>query len=256
MRVLSLLVLCAGLAGCAGQPVSPLGEHPETYRARVHTELAAQYFSLGNHAVALQGLNTAMQADPDYAPTYNMLGLVYGVLGEDANAERHFEKSLRLAADYPEARNNYGHFLCQRGRYAEALVQFEAALKNPLYATPENALANAGLCSLLAGDRGAAEGYLRRALVRAPSQRLAVRAMAELHLLANNPFGARANLLRLQQAGPLSAAETWLGLRVERGLGNMVEADRFADQLKTRFPEASETAWLMNGEFHKLGGLQ
>ena len=255
MRVGPLFILCAALAGCAAQPAGP-GERPEAYRARVHTELAAQYFSRGNPAVALQGLNTALQADPDYAPAYNMLGLVYGRLGEDASAERNFEKSLRLVSDYPEARNNYGHFLCQRGRYAEALTQFDAALKNPLYATPENALANAGLCALLAGDRVAAEGYLRRALARSPVQRLAIRAMAEWHLLANNPHGARAGLARLQEAGPLDAAETWLALRIERGLGNVDAGDRHADQLKTRFPEARETGWLMNGEFHRLGGLQ
>ena len=46
-------------------------------RARVHTELAAGYFELGNMAVALEEVKEALRADANYGPAYNVAGLIY-----------------------------------------------------------------------------------------------------------------------------------------------------------------------------------
>lgn len=260
MRFWWLLCLPFVLAACAPMPASTGssggtgGERQENYRAKVHTELAAQYFSLRNYGVSLQELRIALEADPNHAPAYNMLGMVHGVLGEDRQAEEHYRKSISLSPNYAEVRNNYGYFLCQRGRYDEALVQFNEALKNPLYATPEKALANAGFCAFLKGDLDESEKYLKRALARAPSQRLALQTMAEVHLKQNNPYGARANLDRLKPQGDLDAAGLWLALRVERQLGNKTAEAGHAAQLRERYPESRETRWLLNGQYGMAGG--
>lgn len=262
MRVWWLLSLPLFLLACAPMPASDgagagIGgsQREENYRAKVHTELAAQYFSLRNYAVSLQELRIALEADPAHAPAHSMLGLVYGVLGEDRQAEEHFRKSISLRRNYAEAYNNYGYFLCQRGRYDESLAQFSEALKNPLYSSPEKALANAGFCALLKNDLNESEKYLQRALGRAPGQRLALQGMGEWHLKQNNPEGARLNMERLKAQGDLDAPGLWLAVRVERLLGNPTAETAYAAQLRERYPESRETRWLLNGEYRMLGGM-
>ena len=252
-------VLGLWLAACAHTPDSGLGREAqsgvgENPRARIHTELAAQYFLRGQHAVALQGLDEALKADANYAPAHNMLGLVYGDLREDAKAEASFKRAIALQRNYSEAHNNYGWFLCQRGRYDESLVQFELALTNPLYASPERALTNAGLCSLRKGDLKTAEDYLQRALRRMPNQPAALLALADLHARQGRLVSSR-NLLK-QAAGvaELDAQGLWLGVRVERQLGDRLSEASYASQLTRRFPDSEEAHWLRTGQYDQPGG--
>jgi type IV pilus assembly protein PilF len=153
----------------------------ENLSARLHTELGASYYQRGQYAVALQELRIALASDSRYAPAYSILGLVHAELREDKEAEGHFRRSIELSPNYSEAHNNYALFLCQRGRTAESLKHSELALNNPLYSTPEKALANAGNCALEKGDLAQAEIYFTRALKRAPNQATALLGMAELH---------------------------------------------------------------------------
>lgn len=224
-------------------------------RARIHTELAARYYAMRKYDVVLQELREALQADVNFAPAYNMLGLVHGELGEDREAEGHFRRAIELGRNYSEAHNNFGFFLCQRRRYDEAIGQFELALRNPLYAGQEKALANAGLCALLQGDMERSERYLVNALNRQPGQPVALLAMAEWHLRDNNPLGARSRLDQLSRQGALNAAALWLGVRIERRLGNREAEGNYGYQLRTRYPEARETRWLLNGSYDMVGGM-
>jgi type IV pilus assembly protein PilF len=74
--------------------------------------------------------------DASYAPAYGMLGLVYSELRDDAKAERNFQRAIEINPQDPEVRNNFGWFLCQRGREPQSLGQFELAVNNPFYRTP------------------------------------------------------------------------------------------------------------------------
>jgi len=247
------------LAACAQTPDNGLGREAqsgagENPRARIHTELAAQYFLRAQHAVALQGLDEALRADPNYAPAHNMLGLVYGDLREDAKAEASFKRAIALQRNYSEAHNNYGWFLCQRGRYDDSLAQFELALTNPLYATPERALTNAGLCSLQKGDLKAAEDYLQRALRRVPNQPTALLALADLHARQGRLLSARNLLKQAAAVTELDAPGLWLGVRVERQLGDRASEASYASQLERRFPDSEQTHWLRSGQYDQPGG--
>lgn len=247
------------LAACAQTSDNSLGREAqsgasENPRARIHTELAAQYFLRGQHAIALQGLDEALKADSDYAPAHNMLGLVYADLREDAKADASFRRAIGLQRNYSEAHNNYGWFLCQRGRYDESLAQFELALINPLYASPERALTNAGLCSMRKGDLRAAEDYLQRALRRMPNQPLALQALAELHARQGRLVSARNLLKQAAAATELDAQGLWLGVRVERQLGERTSEASYANQLMRRFPDSEEAHWLRTGQYDQPGG--
>ena len=246
------------LSGCAQAPVGSSASAPEanadvSEAARIHTELAAHYYTRGQFAVALSELRIALAHDSRYAPAFNMLGLVHAELREYPEAETNFRRGIELAPAYSEVRNNFGYFLCQRGRYDEGLSQLDSALKNPLYASPELALANAASCAIAKNDLNRAEEYLRRALVRAPKHPSALRSSAELNFRRGQVREARAALEKLAEVSELDAAALWLGVRIEHNLGDQVAEASFAAQLRRRFPDAPQTKLLMNGNFEGNG---
>ena len=248
------------VSGCA--PMAPGqggdaggGGASDNPRAKIHTELAAGYYARGQYAVALDELNKAQEAEPRYAPAFNILGLVRAELREDAQAESAFQRAIALLANYSEAHNNYGMYLCQRRRLDEALEQFEFALRNPLYATPETALANAAACSLAKGDIAKAESYFIRASKRAPGLSAAVLGMAEVDFRQGRFLAARLKLRQLSNSSELSAQALWLGVRVEHAMGDRAAEASYASQLSRRFPDAMQTQWLLMGQYEQNGGL-
>lgn len=241
-----LLVLFGG--ACAQQPVqTPNLSQEENARleaARAHTELGSAYFGAGQVGVALEEFTIAIQIYPKYAPAHYMLGLVHMELKEDAQAEAAFRRAIELDPGSSEAYNNYGWFLCQRNRIDEAIRQFTLALKNPRYETPEKAYVNAGICSRKRNDEAAAVDYFERALKVQPNNPLALYHLADIHYRRGDLATAKSLLLRYMKANPPTAEALWLGVRVERRLGDRSAEASYAQMLRQRYPEAPETQLL------------
>lgn len=159
-----LLVACTTTTNLAGVPERKVeNKAPPENRARVHTELAALYFQQGSFKTALNEIDTALRIDTAYAPAYDMRGLVYAQLGQNADAGNNFRQAIALSPTDPDIRNNYGWFLCATGQPREGLKQLEQAWRNPLYDTPGRAFANASRCAAEMGDRTLASTYRTRA---------------------------------------------------------------------------------------------
>jgi type IV pilus assembly protein PilF len=236
------------LAGCA-MPVKqaeqayarqPGQESTAQSRARIHTELSAGYYARGQYDVALEELNAALKEDAGYGQAYGMLGLVYSELRDDAQAERHFQRAIELNPQDPEVRNNFGWFLCQRGREPQALGQFELALKNPFYRTPDMALVNAGRCAARIGDRKGAEDYFQKALTVAPGNSGAHYFLTELAYKAGDLPLARTRMRGYIASGAPSAEALLLAVCIERKLGNQPDEASYTYQLRQRYPNARE----------------
>jgi len=150
-----------------GQQASSSGAEPAIKdprsRAKLHTELGSLYFQQGNIPVAMEELTVAIYIDKTYAPAYSMRALVHNYLKEPEYADNNFQDALRYAPDDPEIANNYGWFLCQNNRGEEAMPQFERALRNRMYQTPDRAYLNAGQCLLRMGKLPEAREYLDQA---------------------------------------------------------------------------------------------
>ena len=167
--VFSLFVLAAcGTPRGGERAASDQSSNQANASAKVHTELAGLYYERSQFGIALGEVEKALQADRSYAPAYNVRGLINMSLREYKDAEEDFQRSLSLDRSDSEAHNNYGWFLCQRDRAKEAIPHFMAALKNPLYETPERAWLNAGVCSKKAGNNKDADEFLQRALTLQP----------------------------------------------------------------------------------------
>jgi len=252
MSRISILVFVAVLAGCTTQTnKSETGEprNAAENRARIHTELGAAYYGAGQMPVAVQELKEAISADPNYGPAHSQLGLVYMTLKEDKLAQQSFERALRIDANDSSANNNYGLFLCQRKREKEAMKYFAAALKNPLYATPENAYTNAGVCWRMQGDDIKAEESLRKALALQPNQSQALYQLADIAFKRDELMNARTLLNRHMQVSTPSADALWLGARIERRLGNRTAMSSYGTQLNNRYPGTAQTKAYNEGRF-------
>lgn len=253
-----LVLLLVVLSACAGQPKTSTGLNaPQSppkpaspqERARIHTELAALYYSRGNHGVALQESMIAVEADPQYGPAHNVLGLVQMELKEDAAADRSFQQALAINPNDSEANNNYGWFLCNRGREKEAIAYFVAAIRNPLYHTPELAYTNAGLCSRKLGNDQEAEGYLLQALKLQPGQPRALQALAEIHYQRRDYSGTKQLVMRFLEVAQPTPEILWLGVLSARGLGDRNAEASYGVQLRRRFPDSKEALALKSGSY-------
>ena len=243
-RLCALLTLSLMLGACAQSPQSEeTGAElsPERNRARIHTELATAYYGAGQYNVALEEVKIALNAQSDYLPAVNQLGLIYLALGETANAKKELQRAMRIAPNDPSINNNFGMLLCSMGDAKEAMRYFEKALSNPLYRTPELAYVNAGVCLKNEGDFARAEEFLRRAIALSPDLPQAQYHMADLKFSMGDPKSAQVFITRYFQLVVPGPEALWLGARVEKELGNNVALDAYGAQLNRRFPDSAQT---------------
>lgn len=231
--------------GQQARPVDP------KYRARIHTELAAAYFQAGNMAVALEETRIALEADPSFVQAFSVRGLVHAALKENAKADADFQQALQIAPRNPDINNNYGWFLCDTGQPRQSIQYFLNALKDPLYETPEVAYGNAGNCALKAGDLDGAQDYLLQSLRLAKNPAPATRLqLATLFYLRGNLDESRIYLGEALKAMDSPSAEAlWLGVRLERKLGNKMGEGSYAAQLRSRYPTSKEYQLFLKGNF-------
>jgi type IV pilus assembly protein PilF len=252
-RFLLLLVL----GGCASQSSEPSYERGPSFgevgeprnRAKLHTDLASLYYSAGNYGVALEELRRAQSSDSSYAPTHGMLGLVYMELKENSRAEESFERALRLSPNDSDINHNYGWFLCQTGREPASVKYFLQAIRNPLYATPSRSYSAAGVCTLKTSQAKDAEGYFERALKLEPDEPAALLQLGQIRYKQGNVGEARKLVGRHNKLVNPSAESLWLALRIERRLGERLQEQAFANQLRRRFPTSTEYQALQRGQY-------
>lgn len=243
------------LAGCAGQPAGEGGvantqlDSESRQRARAFTDLANAYFARAQYKIALDELRKAIISDNRFGPAYNIYGLIYMELTEDKLAEENFRRAIELDRSDSEARNNYGWFLCTRGRHDEGLEQFAVALRNPLYPQPERAMANAGLCAEMKGDLALAEANLLKSLKLQPDNPNTVLKLAGLNFRQGRLMETQRLLGRHAELAPPNAESLWLGVRLERKLGDRAQEAAYGLQLRKRFPDSNEARLLLTGQY-------
>lgn len=225
-------------------PASP------AYRAQIHTELGAAYFARGQLGIALQELNEAIRSDSDYAPAYNVLGLLYMQLKDNDQARRNFERAVSLAPGDSEVQNNFGWFLCQTGQPQDAIGHFMAALKNPLYATPEKPYLNAGICSVKLNQWVAAEEYFRKALQLQPRLSPALYYLAEVAYKRSDYENGKTYIERYMQLVTEPSAESlWLAVRIAHKGGDRNSEAQYGFRLRNRYPDSKEVQMLREGRY-------
>ena len=244
---LSVVAMFA-LAGCITTGEKRTTTVDKAEASRVNLNLGIGYIRQGNFDLAREKLERALSQDPELAEAYSALALVYDNLGEPQSAEENYRTAVALAPENSSVLNSYAVFLCRQQRGSEAEALFLKAASNPRYTTPEAALTNAGVCMLQIGNQSKAETYFRNALAKNSRFPDALFQMTNVAFESENLLQARAFMQRYMAAAPSNPQILWLGVQIERGLGNDGAAERYAEELKQKFPTSSEVTRLLELE--------
>ena len=263
--VLAAAIVLAGCAASGGAdkpaPSNPAASNVDIQRrdaaptdarrrAAIRLQLAINYYQDGKFNVALDELKQALTMDPSYADAHNVLALIYMELRENALAEQSFQRALQLEPGNSDLNNNYGWYLCQTGREKDALRYFDVALQNPLYAQKEKPLQNAGVCSLKLGDRVAAEDFFRRSFEMNPAGGVAAYNLAEMFYARKEYARAQFYASQVNGGAAVTPASLWLGVRIERRLGNRTNQVALESQLERLFADSREAALQRRGQYN------
>jgi type IV pilus assembly protein PilF len=257
MRPLLKLMFVVILAACAAKPSEPdhdtgtlIGEVGDPRnRAKLHTELASMYYSNGNLGVALEELRAAAKADANYAPAYGMYGLVYMQMKDQTRAEESFERALRLAPSDADINHNYGWFLCQTGREPASVKYFLQAIRNPLYAMPWRSYSAAGVCTMKMNQLKDAEAFFERALKFEPDEPASLVGLGQIRYRQGNIGEARKLVTRYNKLVTPTSESLWLAVRIERRMGERLQEQALANQLRRRYPDSREFQALQRGQY-------
>ncbi len=106
---------------------------------------------------ALNYLNKATDADPDFAPAYRERGDGYYQAGNYEKARDEYQKYVKLAKNDMRARTKYASFLYLSANYKESLTEIESCLKD----TTTNVLLRlAGYCNYELGNTAKAKEFM------------------------------------------------------------------------------------------------
>ena len=205
---------------------------------RNHLALGALFFQRGYPAEAEGAFRQALRDDPGSAEALYGIGSVYLNQNQNAAARGMFERCLKLEASYPDtlpdAWNNLGVLATRENRFADAVEDFERALRlNPSYLltltnlgnayraqkrwsdargifeqavgiSPDDAEANYGLGMVLAetDETGKAEEHLKRALRMRPDYPEALNNLGVLYMVTQRRDEAVRNFEQCIRVAP------------------------------------------------------
>ncbi len=217
---------------------------PQASNANVQLGLA--YLQSGDMQRAKQKLLLAEQQAPASTESQAAMGYFLESTGSFSQAEAYYRKAVTLNPKSGAAQNNYGTFLCRRGRYAESDQHFLLALQDPSYLNTAQVYENAGLCAMQIPDTNKAGTYFTQAITQDPKRAMSWLELGRISYQQKNYPQAQQYLEQYMQLikDPTPNA-LWLGAVLARALGNEAEAGRYTLMLQTRFPSSDAYKALM-----------
>jgi len=257
--LLSVMLLQLSLVGCAttgagatamqAEPLTDFDEPDTRKRARIRLALASNYFEQGQTTVALDEIKQSLAADPSYLPAYVLRGLVYMRLNNSELAEDSFKRALQINPRDGDTLHYYGWFVCESGRHAQAFALFNRALGSPNYGGRVMTYLAKGICLTRAGQLTEAEASFTKSYELDAANPITGYNLAALLYRRGDNNRAQFTIRRINN-GEFSNAETlWLGIRVERRLGNAAAVEQLVQQLGRRYPQSPQWTLYQRGSF-------
>ncbi|WP_303900857.1 type IV pilus biogenesis/stability protein PilW [Thiohalomonas denitrificans] len=231
------------LVGCAGNPTRNAEKS-----ADVNAQMGLRYMQQGNNERAMDKLTRALSFDRRHGEANHYLAILYQRLDRPDDAEGHFRDAIRALPDDSSLLNNFGAFLCGSGRYDEGEKFLLKVLEDPVYPQRGAVHENLGLCMTRKGDLEKAESHLRKALSQNPKLHKSLFGMADLNYQSGNYLSARAYFQRYLEVARYTPNSLWLGIRIERKLGDRDALSSYEMHLKNRFPDSEQARLLQESE--------
>ena len=249
-HVLTVLALGAVLAtGCVTErsgPISTLGAKDPAKSVQLRTQLAAEYIRNNELDKAKQELDQALKINAKSPEANLMMGVLLQQEGSKLNtlnAESYFQRAISANPNYAQARNNYGTYLFQHGRYKEAIEQLKVAGTSLGYEQRFSALENLGRTYLKVGDTVNAEQAFTQALQVNRNAIIAKIELAEL-LYLQERFTLAGQMyedyVRFSGQATQGARALWIGARLARARNDEMGMKVLINQLRAQFPDSPE----------------
>lgn len=259
---LAVLVSCLQLVSCAApgtagsdapqRDLVTASDEPETRtRARLRLELAVGYYEQGQTTIALDELKQALATDPNYGDAYNLRGLVYMRLKDFPLAESSFRRALALKPGDANTLHNLAWMMCQQDRHAESMQFFGQALADPAYGDRAKTLMTRGLCQMRANKPDEARESLLQSFQLDAGNPITEYNLALLMFQSGDLQRAQFYIRRLNNSEWANAESLWLGIKVERRLGNRDAVEQLAVPLRKRFAQSPEAGLYERGAFNE-----
>lgn len=254
-RLLLILLSLTGLTACVTEQtfidskkqVRSL-EFDKEDAAKTRLILGLSYLENGRFEQAKVNLERAYEYDPKRADVNYSLGYYYQRVGEMVIAERYYKKAVDLEPKNPDTLNNYGTFLCQANQLDKAETYFKKAINISKYTRAAESYENMAICALTNEQFGKAEDYYELSYKHNPSRSNNIVSLAGVKY-AKGEFAAALDFygrfLRLNNQSPRSLL---LGFILEDTRGRLSQANKYANQLKSDFPNSLEARLLTTGQ--------
>lgn len=236
--MVTLLLAGLLLAGCNGG--SPKVDEDQVYQD--YLALGAAYMRNGEYQRAKTNLNRAQSIQPRAPEVHGLFGMLFQLEGELELAERHFRSALKYDSKSTRTRNNFGAFLFDQGRYAEAVEHLAVAAEDHYYSGRSQVFENLGVSFLQLGKTEDAEQAFDRAVALNSGQPRALIELADLRFSKKDYVGARELFGRYVQRSDRTAKSLWLGIRLARVFGAADDEASYGLALKNIFPASDEYA--------------
>lgn len=244
IRIAGVSVLILLLAAC-----TTINTSADAKRAsELNAQLGLGYLKQGQYQRALLKLDKALNFDSDNANAYHYKAELYRRINDHDKAEEFFKRAMELAPDNLTIQNNYGVFLCDAGKYEQAIKLFTKPLTDSLYTNKSGSYENIGLCRLRQGQVAQAEQAFMQALKYNPKTDKSLLKLAQLRFDSGNKVAAYDLYSRFLAVAPQTPESLWLGilLESERGAKNTVAS--YKVKLKGKHPDSKETKLLLKLE--------
>lgn len=242
-RLIVAALLGLMLSACSLPPASQSAASDTTSATRsasIRLRLATQYLEARQYNVALGEIQKAISSDPTLVDAYHVRALAYMGMNEDALAEDSFRTALNMRANDPDVLNNYGWFLCQTDRYAEAKSTLQRAVQAPSVNGPVKPLTNLGACEMRNGDLTSAEKNLQTAYGYDRNDPMVIMNLAQLNYQRGDMGQAKQYVGRVNGSRFVSAQSLWLGARIAHRQGDIQTQGALVAELRNRFPDSRE----------------
>jgi len=238
---LLLLSACQLPPRTPGQDLQTASDQTAARRqASIRLQLATSYLEAGQSTVALDEVKRAISIDPTMTDAYHVRALIYMKMNERALAEDSFRTALSMRGDDGDLLNNYGWFLCQNDRYAEAMPILQRAVSAPSQSGPARSLTTLGACQMRAGHAADAEKTLQQALAYDRTNPVANTSLAQAYYAEGDYRQAWQVIGRVNNSKFVNAQSLWLGARIARRQGDAAAQNALVAQLRSRFPDSRE----------------
>ena len=250
----AVATVCMAVAGCKAEEGIQKIQKPDATsnlkrdetpedRARPFVQLGQKYMEMKKYDVARENLLKALKYDPRSVDGHTVLATLYDRVGDGQAAEENYRVAAEIAPKSGSANNNYGLYLCKRGKFDLSRKYFDVALADGFYGDKANVYTNAGTCQLLGnGSLDMAENDFRHALELEPNNAQALYQLAHVLYQKKDFFKARAFIQRYESLGQQANPEALLLARnIEIKLGNADAARDYTRRLHDQFPDSEQT---------------